>query len=327
VITELDPGTFSMPTRAARPSQITLGLLWLIDGALQSQPYMFGKSFVTTVLLPNRLGQPSFIGSPIGWIAHLIEPHVALFNTFAATIEVLIGVGLLYRRTVRAALAISFVWATGIWFAGEGLGMLFTGTASPLTGAPGAALLYVLAGLMCWPRKAATRVAPNSPAPGLLGDRTARLAYSAIWLGSAVLWLLPANSGSGAVHDAIARAPSGADWLSATLDAVSTATAGRGTTIAIALAIVSATIGLAVINGRHSHAFLVLAISLAVAYWIVGQGLGGVLTGQATDVGSAPAMILIASILIAGPARTRTPVRLRAPKRPRSTSGLVHRSG
>ncbi|HEU5442483.1 MAG TPA: hypothetical protein VFU61_01580, partial [Steroidobacteraceae bacterium] len=112
-----------MSGRAARAGQISLGLLWLIDGGLQFQPYMFGKSFVTGVLLPSAAGQPGFIGAPIGWVAHLIEPHVALFNAFAATLEVLIGLGLLHRRTVGAALAVSFAWAAGIWFGGEGLGM------------------------------------------------------------------------------------------------------------------------------------------------------------------------------------------------------------
>lgn len=93
----------------ARRCQIALGLLWLIDGALQFQPYMFGKSFVTGVLLPSAAGQPNFIGTPITWLAHLVEPHVVLFNAFAAGLEVLIGVGLLYRRTVRPALAVSVV--------------------------------------------------------------------------------------------------------------------------------------------------------------------------------------------------------------------------
>lgn len=318
-----------MPTRPARARQITLGLLWVIDGALQFQPYMFGKSFVTTVLLPSAAGQPGFIGSPISWIAHLIEPHLALFNAFAATIEILIGIGLLYRPTVGPALAVSFAWAMGIWFVGEGLGMLLTGTACPLTGAPGAALLYLLAGLLCWPVNGETHPTPNSPKLGLLGERAARLAYGAIWLGCAVLWLLPADNSTSAVHDAIAGAPSGAGWLSGALDAASNATAGHGTTIAIALAIASGMIGVAVMHRWHSRAFLVLAIALSVLYWVLGQGLGGIFTGQATDVGSGPLMILIASILIPKPGRTPAQLRLRSPlmQSPTPRSGDKARGG
>lgn len=75
-----------MSDTTARRGQIALGLLWLIDGALQFQPYMFGKSFVTGVLLPNAAGQPRAIGTAITWIAYLVEPHVAVFNGFAATL-------------------------------------------------------------------------------------------------------------------------------------------------------------------------------------------------------------------------------------------------
>lgn len=290
-----------MSGATARAGQIALGALWLADGALQFQPYMFGRSFVTGVLLPSAEGQPGFIGSPISWVAHLIEPRVALFNACAATLEVLIGAGLLCRRTVRPALCVSFVWAAGVWFGGEGLGMLFTGAASPLTGAPGAALLYVIAGLMCW---------PGSRGQGPVGDRSARLAWGALWIGSAVLWLFP---GQHAIEDAIASAPSGAGWLTRILETASTATAGRGTTIAIALAAASAAIALAVVCGWHARAFLALALALSLLYWVLGQGLGGIFTGQATDLGSGPPMILIASMLIRRPARGRGRARLHVP--------------
>lgn len=284
-----------MPNQTARHGQIALGLLWLIDGALQFQPSMFGKSFVTGVLLPSAAGQPSFIGAPIAWVAHLVEPHVAAFNGFAATLQALIGLGLLYRPTVRAALALSLIWAAGIWSVGEGLGMLFTGTASPLTGAPGAALLYVVAALMCWPQERPTRARPSREL-GPTGVLGARVVWSAVWAGCAVLWLLPANDSPSAIHDAIAGAPSGSDLLSRVLNAVATATA-NGTIISVSLAVASATIGLAVLYGWHPRAFLAMQISLSLLYWILGQGFGGVLTGRATDLGTAPVMILISLMM------------------------------
>ena len=48
----------------------------------------------------------------------------------------------------------SFFWALGVWVIGEGLGMLFTGTATALTGAPGSVFVYGCLGLMAWPRRA-----------------------------------------------------------------------------------------------------------------------------------------------------------------------------
>jgi hypothetical protein len=275
----------------ARIGQVALGLLWLADGALQFQPYMFGRTFVTGVILPASQGQPGIIGGPMVWMAHIIEPHVALFNAGAATLQVLIGLGLLHRRTVKLSLLVSFVWASCIWFGGEGLGMLLTGTASPLTGAPGAAILYLLAGVICWPLHGDAEKAKR--------DAAVRRLWSVLWLGVAVLWLLPANVGAGSTHDAIATAPSGTRWLTGILSSVAHGAEGRGTTIAIVLAAVSACIGFSLLCGWHTTAFLGLAICLSAGYWVLGQGFGGLFTGRATDPGTAPVMIVIASMLLA----------------------------
>jgi hypothetical protein len=304
------------PARAdiARIGQIALGLLWFADGALQFQPYMFGKTFVTGVILPASHGQPGIIGGPIIWIADIVESHVALFNFGAATLQVLIGLGLLCRPTVKLSLIISFVWASCIWFAGEGLGMIFTGTASPLTGAPGAAVLYVLAGLICWPLTGAAREERR--------DAAVRGVWSAVWLGAAVLWLLPANDAAGSTHDAIAAAPSGARWLSGILSSVAHGATGRGTTIALAFAALSACIGISLLYRWHTTVFLGLAIGVSAGYWVIGQGLGGVFTGQATDPGTAPVMIVIASMLLAREHARRPTPRGRFVSDARPTPGL-----
>ena len=85
-----------------------------------------------------------------------------VYNTLFALVQVAIGLGLLYRRTVKPALAVSFVWALVVWWFGEAFGMLFMQRwRSPLTGAPGAVLLYGLIGLIVW---------PNGRPGGLLGS-------------------------------------------------------------------------------------------------------------------------------------------------------------
>jgi hypothetical protein len=289
----------SRAARVTRLGQVVFGLIWLLDGLLQLQPYMFGKTFITGVILPSAAGQPGIISTPITWIADLIEPHVVIFNAFAAAIQIAIGAGLLYRRTVKPALLVSFAWALGIWFSGEGLGMIFTGTANPLTGAPGAALLYIAAGLICWPRTTRPHGRAKIRPYDLLGEHGTRLAWASLWLGSAVLWLLPANSSANATHDAIAAVPSGAGWLTSILDAAAKATAGHGTTIAIVMSAISAAIGVAVLRHPLAKPALILGIAISLVYWVIGQGLGGVFTGQATDIGTAPLMILIASLLYA----------------------------
>jgi hypothetical protein len=281
--------------------QVALGLLWMTNGALQFQPYMFGRNFVTGVILPASHGQPAIVAGSIEWMAHLIESHVGLFNAGAATLEVLIGLGLLYRPAVKLSLLVSFLWASCIWFGGEGLGMIFTGTASPLAGAPGAALLYVPAGLICWP--------PSGVDDHGRRDAVARWLWSAVWLSAAVLWLLPANDGRASAHDAIATAPSGTNWLSALLKSAAQATTGRGTTIALGLSALSIMIGASLLYKWHTRLFLALAIVVSIAYWVVGQGFGGVFTGQATDLGSAPVMVVAATMLLVQGAGPNSPGR------------------
>ncbi|MGH3399019.1 MAG: hypothetical protein ACRDPO_30485, partial [Streptosporangiaceae bacterium] len=170
--------------------QLALGLVWLVDAALQFQPFMFTRGFVTQVIDPAAMGSPGVISRSVMGTGQLVLTHPALFNAAFATIQLALAAGLLWRRTTRLALAGTIVWALGVWWLGEGLGGLLTGTASPVTGAPGAALLYVVIAVLAWPRRAdrdragsttssstssgTSSIADGSPA----GPRAARLAWA-----------------------------------------------------------------------------------------------------------------------------------------------------
>ena len=80
-------------------------------------------------------------------------------------------------RDVRAALALSFVWALGVWALGEGFGLLFTATASPLMGPPGGAVLDALIGVLAWPRVPARRLAGSAASEGPLGEWGGRIMW------------------------------------------------------------------------------------------------------------------------------------------------------
>ena len=121
------PKSFAL-LRTQRSLQIILGLFWLLDAGLQFQPFMFGKGFTTTYLLNNAQGQPAVISWIITNVGHFVGPHVAVWNTFFALIQVAIGGGLLFGRTVRPALVVSFFWAFGVVVFGEGLGLLLSGS-------------------------------------------------------------------------------------------------------------------------------------------------------------------------------------------------------
>ena len=87
-----------------------------------------------------------------------------LLNTIFATIQLLLGIGIAWRPAVRVALAASIAWAIGVWWFGEGLGMVLTGAASPLTGAPGAVIIYALLAVLLWPADRPGRLAPFTAA-------------------------------------------------------------------------------------------------------------------------------------------------------------------
>src|SRR5580692_5082460 len=77
--------------RTQRALQIVLGLFWLLDAGLQFQPFMFGQGFTTTYLLHNAQGQPTVIAWIITNVGNFVGPHVAVWNTFFALIQVAIG--------------------------------------------------------------------------------------------------------------------------------------------------------------------------------------------------------------------------------------------
>jgi hypothetical protein len=287
------------PTRIG---QIVLGLFWIIDGLLKLQPFFF-HHFVSGVIDPSAAGQPAVLGDPITWLGGLIAPHQGLFSLFTVLAETSIGIGLLVPRTAKPALLVSFGWALGIWYTGEGLGGLFAGaTPDPLTGILGTAPMYIVAGLLVWPRE--PRSSHVAGRLGLLGERGARLVWAALWLGAAAVWLLPSNASANALSDAFSGAPSGAGWLSSLHSTVAGAVAGSGTAIAVALALASAAIGLSVLWVRGTRVALFAAMAISLAFWLLAEGLGGAFSGQATDVGTGPLMVLIAAqLLVLSPRR------------------------
>jgi hypothetical protein len=267
-----------------RTAQTVLGLVWLLVGGLQFQSFMYGNGFIH-MLQAMSAGQPAWVASSVNQGAATMESHQAIFNTLASLTQVAIGFGILYRRTTKPALLVSFVWAFVVWWFGEAFGMLFMNMALPLTGAPGAVILYALIGAIVW---------PNGRPGGLLGVRGARIAWTVLWLLMAWLWLLAPSSDPNGVTNAINAAPSGMSWLSTIQNSAATAAQGHGLVIALIAAALSAAIAIAVIRNWRAREFLALAIVLNLAYWVFGQGFGGIFQGGATDPNAGPLFVLLA---------------------------------
>jgi hypothetical protein len=311
-----------------RGLQITLGLIWLLDGALQFQSYMYTQGFLKEVIEPSAAMQPAWIGRSIVSAAHFAGHNLALWDTLFGLVQVAIGLGLLFRPTVRPALLASFGWALVVWWFGEGLGMIPADMASPLTGAPGAVLLYGLIGLLVWPTREETEREGTSAGGGLIGERGGLIVWSVLWLTATVLWCLSVNRAPAAISEMLkGAAPASMHWLAHLQTSLAHTTNGHGETIAIVLAICSFAIAAGVWTRLRSAALIVGAV-FSLAYWVLGQSLGGITTGHATDPNAGPLFVLLALTLIPRRGvRSTSPSSARRSQAPAAMRGEPHSIG
>ena len=202
-----------------------------------------------------------------------------LINTLFATIQLLIGLGIAFRPTLRPALAASVVWALGVWWFGEGLGGVLNGVASPLNGAPGAVIIYALLAVLLWP--ADRQPAAPFTAARAVGTQVARALWLVLWLSLAYFALTPANRAPGAVSGMISGMESGQPgWLAAIDRGAASLVAGQdlAASIALAVALVVIAVGVYLPSGI-AKATLVLAIVVALAIWVFGEAFGMILAG------------------------------------------------
>jgi hypothetical protein len=293
-------GAATRPAARERPAvsdprrklQLALAVIWLLDGILQFQPFMFSKGF-PQMLAGSAQGNPAAIAQPITWSATFIDHHVVALNAAFATIQLLLGLGIAWRPTVKLALGASVAWALGVWWFGEGLGGILAGTASPVNGAPGAVLLYALLAVLLWP---ADRD-PGAPfvAARAVGRRAARMTWLAVWLGLAFLAVLPASRAPQGISGMIAAtAPGEPAWLAWIDSHGASALSRHGLLASVVLAAVLIIIATGIyLPLRIARAVIVLAIAVAVVLWLA-EGLGGILTGSGTDPNTGPLLALLA---------------------------------
>lgn len=276
------------PSITRRGLQICLGALWLLDGGLQFQSVFYSHDF-TDSLREMAIGQPEWLRHSITWATEFAARDLGVWNTLFALTQVFIGLGLLYRPTVKPALLISFAWVPVVWWFGEAFGMLFVNKAEPLTGAPGAVLLYALVGVLVWP---GDRVA------GLLDTRGARTMWAILWLVMAWLWLGPATSAGNSTTAALEGADSGIGQLTDVQHWVAGGAHGNGLVIAIVLAALSAVIAIGVATDHWARPLLWASIALNLVFWVVGQGMGELFAGGATDPNAGPPFVLLALAML-----------------------------
>src|SRR5207302_4983116 len=167
-----------------------------------------------------------------------------------------------------------------------------SGHASLITGAPGSALIYALLAAAAWPHRDAAREGPASWLP---------FAWAVLWVGAAVFQALPGqNSGTavaGALTTGASRAPA---WLASVDNSAGAWAAHHGLLLVTLILAAEALIGVGALARSTRTPAVAFGLALTLALWVLGQDLGALYTGQATDPNSGAVLAFMAIALLAG---------------------------
>jgi hypothetical protein len=285
---------FGFTTDARRWLQLALAAIWVFDGLLQFQTYMFTRAFATQILAPTAAGNPAWIADSILWTARAVEANPILANTVFATLQLAIGLAIAWRRSLKTALVVSIAWSLLVWWFGEGLGGLLLGSASVLGGAPGAVLLYLVLAILLWPTKKST--AGTFVASQPVGPVAAKIVWFVLWGGFAALNLQPANLKPGALHSTLSGMVAVRPvWLAALIDGFATLSKTDGTALTIIGAVILFLIALGIfLPPRWMRVAVAVAVAASAFIWVIGEAIGEPFGGQSTDPDTGPLLVLIA---------------------------------
>ena len=130
--------------------RVGFGLIWILDGILQAQPKMAG-GLASQVIQPTAAASPSWVQHVVNWGGTIWSFHPIAAGAASVWIQIGIGIWLLVARSgpwSRLAGLASVAWGLVVWVFGESFGGIFAAGLSWLTGAPGAVLIYVVAGAL-----------------------------------------------------------------------------------------------------------------------------------------------------------------------------------
>jgi hypothetical protein len=283
-----------MTADAGRWLRLTLAAVWLIDAALQYQPFMFTKAFSQT-LAASAQGNPPVIADPITWSAGIIGHHPVATNAAFATIQLLLAIGIVWRPTVKLALAASVAWSIAVWWLGEGLGGVLTGSASPWNGGPGAVIIYALLAVLLWPADRDTTASFAAGRP--FGRLPARLLWLVLWGSMAFFALQAATMAPQGLHDMLSSmAPGEPGWIASIDHSAAALVAQHGQQASAVLAIAFEIIAIGIfLPAPAARMAVILAVAAAAFIWIIGENFGELFTGSATDPNTGLLLILLAA--------------------------------
>lgn len=283
--------------RWLRGLQLALATIWLLDGVLQLHPFMFtpGADGFSGMISATSKGNPSWVAHSITWNANFVDHHATVANGCFALIQILIGLGIAWRPTVKVALAASIVWSLGVWWMGEGLGGVLHGDGTPLAGGPGAVLFYAMLAVLLWPPRDARRPVAFAAA-ATIGEVAAKALWSCTWVLLAVLALLGAGRAANEAQVVVLGVDSGQPgWLAVIDRHAASLVAGDGLLVAVVFAVLAVLFAVGVLlGGAYARVVVALAVGVGIVLWVVAQNFGMILAGGATDPNSGPLIVLLA---------------------------------
>jgi cytochrome oxidase Cu insertion factor (SCO1/SenC/PrrC family) len=280
--------------RARRVLRVGFGLLWIVDGILQTQSGM-PLRLTGQVIAEAGSGSPSWLQDVVRWGATVWNNHPVTAATAAVWIQVGIGVWLLLvarGRWSRLGGLVSVGWALSVWVFGESLGGILAPSATWLFGAPGAVLFYAAAGALIALEERRWR-------DRRLGRRLLA-GCGALLVAMAILQAWPGRGfwqgQGGALQSMVAEMAQTPQphALSALLSDFAAFAGAHAVAVNLFVVVVLAATGVAFMSGRARlvrPALAALAM-LCLADWVLVQDLG-FLGGMGTDPNSAIPQLLL----------------------------------
>ena len=280
--------------------RIGFGVLWIADGILQAQPKM-AVGLPSQVIEPIAASSPRWVQQVVNWAGTNWSYHPMQAGAASVWIQVGIGVWLLVVARgplSRLAGLASVGWGLVVWVFGESFGGIFAPGLTWLFGAPGAVLIYAVAGgLIALPERAwRTRRLGRLTAAGL----------GLFLLGMAVLQAWPGrgfwqgtSSGQPGTLAGMTQSMAGTSqpgFLSAWINAFTTFDEAHGFAVNLFAVAALAITGAAFLSGlpRLIRPVLVAFIVLCLADWVLVEDLG-FLGGLGTDPNSMIPFVLLAA--------------------------------
>jgi cytochrome oxidase Cu insertion factor (SCO1/SenC/PrrC family) len=297
-------GSVSSPAAPAEPAwrqllRVGFGLLWVFDGILQAQPKM-AIGLPSLIIEPTAASSPHWVQHVVNWAGTTWSYHPMQAGAAAVWIQVGIGVWMLAAERggwSRLAGLAGVGWGLVVWVFGESFGGIFAPGLTWLFGAPGAVLVYCVAGaLIALPERTW-----RSP---LLGR--AILAGTGLFLiGMAVLQAWPGRGfWQGAVHGRpgtlasmtrdMAQTPQ-PGFLAASVRAFTSFDQAHGFAVNLVAVVALALIGAAFLSGQRRlvRPAVIAFTVLCLAAWVLIEDIG-FFGGLGTDPNSMIPFILLA---------------------------------